>query len=81
LQSEEFCHEVFNIASEDTRILRSFVEEIYNITGSRSQLLYNANLQKNIVSLQPDVKKLHQATHFVPSTSFGAVIRKIVDNR
>lgn len=78
LQHRDFCHEVFNIASDDTRRLRDFVEEMYRLTHSHSELHYGANPQQNIVSLQPDVSKLRDAIGFVSSTTFDAVINKII---
>jgi len=78
LQQKNFRHEVFNIASDDTRQLRDFVEEMYRLTGSCSQLQYGVNPQQNVVSLQPDVSKLRQAVHFVSSYTFEEVIKKII---
>jgi nucleoside-diphosphate-sugar epimerase len=78
LRRDDFRHEVFNIASDDTRQLRDFVEEMYRLTGSSSQLQYGANPQQNVVSLQPDTSKLRQAIHFVSSYTFEQVIQKII---
>lgn len=78
LQQSDFRHEIFNIASEDTRQLRDFVEEIYRLTKSKSSLQYGANPQQNVVSLQPDVSKLRHAIGFVQSISFENVINKII---
>lgn len=78
LRRDDFRHEVFNIASDDTRQLRDFVEEMYRLTGSSSQLQYGANPQQNVVSLQPDTSKLRQAIHFVSSYTFEQVIQIII---
>jgi nucleoside-diphosphate-sugar epimerase len=78
LQHRDFRHEVFNIACEDTRCLRDFVEEMYRLTHSQSELHYGANPQQNIVSLQPDVTKLRDAIGFISSTTFEDVIKKII---
>jgi nucleoside-diphosphate-sugar epimerase len=78
LQHRDFRHEVFNIASEDTRCLRDFVEEMYRLTHSQSELHYGANPQQNTVSLQPDVTKLRDAIGFVSSTTFEDVIKRII---
>ena len=78
LQKVDFKHDIFNIASEDTRQLREFVEEMREITHSSSQLQYGVISQKNIVSLQPDVSKTRNAIHFISSEKFENIIRKII---
>ena len=78
LQHRDFRHEVFNIASDDTRHLRDFVEEMHRLTCSQSVLNYGANPQQNTVSLQPDVTKLRDAIGFVSSTTFEDVIKRII---
>ncbi|MBR1504823.1 MAG: NAD(P)-dependent oxidoreductase [Prevotella sp.] len=78
LQHDEFRHEVFNIASEDTRQLREFVEEMHRLTRSHSVLQYGAIPQQHIVSLQPDISKLRNAIGFVSSVDFKTVINKII---
>ena len=78
MQQDDFRHEIFNIASEDTRPLRQFVEEMYHLTGSRSELHYGANPQQNVVSLQPDVSKVYRAVGFVQSETFENIINKII---
>ena len=80
LQEPTFRHEVFNIASDDTRQLRDFVESMYRLTGSKSQLQYGAASQQNIVSLQPDISKLQRAIHFVSSITFEEVVKIIIEN-
>lgn len=78
LSHDDFRHEVFNIASEDTRQLRDFVEVMYRLTASKSLLQYGANPQQNIVSLKPDVSKLRKAIGFVSSETFENVINIII---
>lgn len=73
-----FIHEVYNIASRDTRTLKEFVEEIKTIVKSRSVLNYGAVIPSNFVSLNPDVSKTESATGLKEYTSFDKVINNIV---
>lgn len=80
LQSESFRAETYNIVSDDTRPLRDFVERIYALTGSHSELHFGAVQPVHRVSLQPDSTKLQAAvgspiTHY----TFDEVIRRIID--
>lgn len=63
-------HEVFNLASEDTRILKSYIEEMYKLTGSTSKLLYGKIVPQYLVSLNPDITKLKETIGFVSDYSF-----------
>ena len=78
LSHNDFCHDVFNLASDDTRPLRSFVEEMHRLTSSESRLIYGAVTPQHTVCLQPDVSKLRQTIGFVTSESFGHVINSII---
>ena len=78
LQTDSFRHEIFNIASDDTRQLRRFVEAIYQEAHSSSELQFGAVPQQNIVSLNPDTSKLRNAIHFVSSADFNNTIQSII---
>lgn len=78
LGSNTFQHEVFNIASDDTRMLKRFVEEMYSLTGSTSILNYGAVKPVNIVSLNPDMTKTEKATRFISNHTFKDVINIII---
>ena len=60
VQRENFKTDVFNIASVDTRILRSFVEEIDQITGCKGCLEFGTFVQgkEGAISVIPDITKL-----------------------
>ena len=63
---------VYNIAGEDTRILREFIEEMYLLCGSRGSYTYG-NRKPNAegpASLIPDISKLEAETGWRPVTSF-----------
>ena len=73
-----FTHEVYNIASRDSRILMDFVEEMKAITDSKSVLNYGAITPSNLVSLQPNISKMESATGINEYTQFEDVISKII---
>lgn len=76
-----FKHEVYNIASLDTRPLKCFVEEMKQIVKSESILNYGANIPANFVSLQPDMTKTLKASSFDKFHSFGEVIKLIINKK
>jgi len=78
LNSNDFVHEVYNIASQDTRKLKDFVEEIKHITNSSSRLNYGAVIPKNTVSLNPQIDKQKKITNFVSDYNFEQVIKIII---
>lgn len=78
IQKESFTQEIFQIASEDTRKLMDFVEEMKEITGSDSELRYGAFLPQQAVSLQPDISKTKAAINFVSDYTFSEGIRQIL---
>lgn len=75
----ESSYEVFNLASEDTRILKSYIEEMYRLTKSTSQLLYGKVIPKNLVSLNPDITKLKNAIGFVANYSFAQGYQNVIN--
>lgn len=77
--SMENNHEVFNLASEDTRLLKSYIEEMYSLTGSASQLLYGKIVPKNLVSLNPDITKLKNVIGFVADYSFAQGYQNVIN--
>lgn len=79
LSAPTFTQEVFNIASDDTRPLRDFVEEIKRLTHSESTLLYGAIQPANLVSLNPDITKTTVATDWHRTRSFSQVVCDILD--
>ncbi|MBQ3780353.1 MAG: NAD(P)-dependent oxidoreductase [Bacteroidaceae bacterium] len=79
LSSPTFQQEIFNIASDDTRQLRDFVEEIKRLTHSESELRYGAIQPANLVTLNPDITKTKEATHWQSTRSFDQTICDIVN--
>lgn len=74
-------HEIYNIASQDTRVLTDFVEEMKRLTNSTSELNYGAVIPQNLVSLQPDLTKTLEASNFNDFHSFEDVIKTIIKKK
>lgn len=78
LRSDYFVSDIYNIASENTRCLKDFIEKMKSITKSLSQLNYGAIVPPNIVSLQPDISKTKSAIGFISEKKFEEVIELII---
>ena len=65
-----FKHEVFNLASEDTRILKDYVEQLKVLLHSESQLNYGVLTPEHLVTLNPNISKLKTYIGYVSSYSF-----------
>ena len=72
-----FKAEVYNIASDDTRVLKDFVERIKQLTNSSSECNYGAIVPANLVSLNPSIEKVKSIVS-ISFTPFDDVINKIV---
>lgn len=81
LKTEHFRNEIYNIASDDTRPLREFVEEMKRMAGSSSKLEYGTIAVQNRVSLQPDMSKTSRVVNPLARYGFGQVISRILENK
>lgn len=72
-----FRSEVYNIASEDTRILSEFVEVMKNVCGSMSELNFGGYDMEKDVNLDPNVKKTKKIVDSLSSYVFETIIREI----
>ena len=79
IQEDGFVHEVYNIASDDTRPLRDFVERMKELTGSQSDLHYGAVVPAQLVSLQPDMSKTASVVGTLTEYNFDTVLQRIID--
>ena len=77
VQSESYQSEVFNIASDDTRVLKEYMLELKSVLHSTSELNFGAVQSARIVSLNPDINKLQKAINFVSSYTFADAIREM----
>lgn len=79
IKSESFTQEIFQIASEDTRPLKEFVEEMKSVAKSNSELRFGAIQPQQIVSLQPDISKTKNAIGFVSDYCFSDGIKNMIN--
>ena len=79
VQREDYTSEIYQIASEDTRPLKDFVERMKILTGSKSDLHYGAVVPAHLVSLQPDMHKTQAVVGSLAEYDFDAVIKRIID--
>lgn len=72
---------VYNIASSNIRPLKSYVEEMLQVTQSTSQLLFGAlpYPETGKMSLWPDVSKLQQELEWAPKVTFATGIQTTVE--
>ena len=69
-QDNSFLHEVFNLASEDTRTLRDFVIRMKEVLHSKSVLNFGAFVPEHSVALDPDITKLKNYIGFVSDYTY-----------
>ena len=67
---------IVNVASRDTRPLRSFIEEIHDLAGSNSVMTFGS--ARSSVSIEPDITKLRNITGWDHDTDFREVIGRIL---
>lgn len=79
MQKENFAPSIYNIASDDSRPLKEFIERMCELMKTKSELHYGAMPSSNIVvSLQPDITKLHAVIGEMKCRSFDSVIESII---
>ncbi len=69
---------VYNIAGTDTRILRSYIEEMYDLCGRRGSFAYGERPQnaEGAADLMPDIRKIVRETSWRPMISFEEGVRR-----
>ncbi|SCY10454.1 Nucleoside-diphosphate-sugar epimerase [Lachnospiraceae bacterium XBB2008] len=70
---------IVNVASRDTRPLRSFIEEIHDLAGSNSVMTFGS--ARSSVSIEPDITKLRNITGWDHDTDFREVIGMILQTK
>lgn len=78
LKTDDFSQEVYNIASEDTRILKDFVEEMKVRSKSDSFLDYGVIHSPHNVSLKPNMMKTKTIVGTLSFHTFGEIIELII---
>ena len=74
---------VFNVAGDDTRPLKEFVEEIHRLCKGGGNCLYGDRKEnaEGAVNLIPDIGKICRITGWKPETAFGEGIKKTLESR
>ncbi len=74
---------IYNVAGEDTRVLREFVEEMYACCGHQGSYEYGKRPPnaEGPASLLPDVGKLKLATGWRPAISFQEGIKRTLASK
>lgn len=74
---------VFNLAGDDTRPLREFVEEIHAVCGKKGACIYGARAEnaEGAVNLIPDISKICRITGWIPAVNFKEGIKKTLEAR
>lgn len=69
---------VYNVAGEDTRGLREYIEEMYAICGNQGSFQYGERPQnaEGPADLMPDISKICEVTGWKPETSFAEGIHE-----
>lgn len=79
MSAKDYQHEIYQIASDDTRPLREFVENIKALTKSNSELHFGAMIPPQLVSLQPNMNKTRRIVGPLSEYPFETVIQRIID--
>lgn len=79
-QRPDIPSDIYNIASEDTRPLKEFVEEMRAITGTQSEIEYGAFRPQVVVALNPSIAKImrHITPLFIP---FAEGVQRILKHK
>ena len=72
---------VFNLAGDETRPLKEFVEEIRELCGGAGTAAYATRTEnaEGVIHLIPDISKLKRVTGWNPQVDFAAGIRKMLN--
>lgn len=78
LKSPKLESGIYNVAGEDTRVLREFVEEMHACCGKKGSYEYGKRPPnaEGPASLLPDVRKLEKAVGWKPEVPFQEGIRR-----
>lgn len=78
VNDETFHQEVYNIASNDTRMLQDFIIAMKEITGSTSELTFGGYNPEKDVNLNPDTKKTATIVKPLTKQVFEEVIKTMI---
>lgn len=82
LLTEDIAAGVYNVAGEDTRPLRNYIEEIHGLCENKGKCLYGKRPPnaEGVTSLDPDITKLKTATGFKQQVSFKEGISSMIES-
>lgn len=78
-KDENFQHEIFNLASDDTRPLCDFVKRMKELLQSSSDLRFGTFTPEHLVALNPDISKMKNYIGFVTDYSFDEGVKLVAD--
>ena len=71
---------VYNLGSNDTRVLKDYIYEIKNITNSKSKLLFDTvGNEVKVVDVNPDISKIKNTIDWKPNYTFERGIKEIIE--
>lgn len=78
VNNKDFCQEVYNIASDDTRKLQDFIIAMKEICGSQSELKFGVYAPNKDVNLNPDIRKTKEIVKQLTEWRFEEVIGEMI---
>lgn len=78
VNNKDFSQEVYNIASNDTRMLQDFIIAMKAIIGSSSELKFGEYNPEKDVNLDPDTRKVAEVVKPLTEWSFEEVINQMI---
>jgi nucleoside-diphosphate-sugar epimerase len=78
VENDDFGQQIFNVASEENRPLKDFVNIMKEETESQSPLHFGEVAPTNVVNLNPDVSKMRKWTDFIANNTFRGGFRRMV---
>ena len=73
---------IVNVASNDTRTLRDYVEELYTLAGKNGECIYGGRIGgEKPVDNWPVISKLQRITGWKPKVSFEQGIRQLIEQQ
>ena len=78
MNEKDFCQEVYNVCSNDTRKLEDFIKAMKEITNSSSKLSFGGYNPGNDVNLNPDTKKTSRILKPLTEWKFEKVLSTMV---
>ena len=74
MEDEHFGSGIYNIASEDTRVLKEFIIKMKEICDSQSELRFGGYDSEKDVNLEPDMRKMKNVVTPLTMTAFEKAI-------